>query len=107
VVQLSDSVSTTSSVLAATPTAVKSAYDLAAAAVAADNFHLAMGFTTTTIETFSRNLTVVNSATWGASGRVLFAMFTPVKDLTIGTASFYCTTTPTTTTTEKDNNDTK
>ena len=33
VVQLSDSVSTTSSILAATPTAVKSAYDLAAAAI--------------------------------------------------------------------------
>jgi len=33
VVQLSDSTSTTSSVLAATPTAVKSAYDLANAAV--------------------------------------------------------------------------
>jgi hypothetical protein len=35
IVQLSDSVSTTSSVLAATPTAVKTAYDLAAAAVPA------------------------------------------------------------------------
>jgi hypothetical protein len=33
IVQLSDSVSTTSSVLAATPTAVKSAYDLAALAL--------------------------------------------------------------------------
>jgi hypothetical protein len=80
---------------------VKSSYDLAAAAVAADNFHLAMGFTTTTIETFSRNLTVVNSVGWGASGRVLFAMFTPVKNLTIGTASFYCATTATTTTTAR------
>jgi hypothetical protein len=33
IVQLSDSISTTSSVLAATPTAVKSAYDLAALAL--------------------------------------------------------------------------
>ena len=101
VTTLTDSTSSTSTTTAATPASVKSSYDLAAAAVAADNFHLAMGFTTTTIETFSRNLTVVNSATWGASGRVLFAMFTPVKNLTIGTASFYCTTTPTTTTTAR------
>jgi trimeric autotransporter adhesin len=39
IVQLSDSTGTTSSVLAATPTAVKSAYDLAAAALPAAGAH--------------------------------------------------------------------
>jgi hypothetical protein len=80
---------------------VKSSYDLAAAAVAADNFHLAQGFTTTTIETFARNANLPNSISWTSTGRVYFAIFTPVKNLTIGTASFYCTTTATTTTTAR------
>jgi hypothetical protein len=80
---------------------VKSSYDLAAAAVAADNFHLAQGFTAATIETFARNASLPNSISWTSSGRVYFSMFTPVKNLTIGTASFYCTTTPTTTTTAR------
>ena len=101
VTTLTDSTSSTSTTTAATPASVKSSYDLAAAAVAADNFHLAQGFTATTIETFARNANVPNSISWTSTGRVYFAIFTPVKNLTIGTASFYCTTTPTTTTTAR------
>ena len=101
VTTLTDSTSSTSTTTAATPASVKSSYDLAAAAVAADNFHLAQGFTATTIETFARNASLPNSLSWTSTGRVYFAIFTPVKNLTIGTASFYCTNTPTTTTTAR------
>jgi len=101
VTTLTDSTSSTSTTTAATPASVKSSYDLAAAAVAADNFHLAQGFTATTIETFARNANLPNTISWTSTGRVYFAIFTPVKNLTIGTASFYCTATPTTTTTAR------
>lgn len=101
VTTLTDSANSTSTTTAATPASVKSSYDLAAAAVAANNFHLAQGFTATTIETFARNANVPNSISWTSSGRVYFAIFTPVKNLTISTASFYCTTTATTTTTAR------
>jgi hypothetical protein len=97
VVQLSDSTSTTSSVLAATPTAVKSSYDLAAAAVAANNLHLAFGYTATTIETYPRNIGNLNSIVQ-TTGRAIHAMFTPVKDLTVGTASMWITAAATTST---------
>ena len=97
VVQLSDSTSTTSSVLAATPTAVKSSYDLAAAAVAANNLHLALGYTATTIETWPRNIGALNSIVQ-TTGRAIHAMFTPVKDLTVGTASIWVAAAATTST---------
>ena len=89
VVQLSNSVSTTSSVLAATPTAVKTAYDLAAAAAAADNVHLSLGFGSSAIETWSRGNAATTAASWTSSGRAQFAMFTPVKNLTVSAASLF------------------
>jgi len=101
VTTLTDATDSTSTTTAATPASVKSSYDLAAAAVSADNFHLAQGFTATTIETFARNASLPNSISWTSTGRVFFAMFTPVKNLTIGTASFYCVGTATTTTTAR------
>ena len=64
VVQLSDSTSTTSSVLAATPTAVKSAYDLAAAAIATSTL-------TTAGDTLYRNATVPTRLGIGTAGQVL------------------------------------
>jgi hypothetical protein len=70
VVQLSDSTSTTSSTLAATPTAVKSAYDLASAALpkaggtVTGNINLdvaaALVFEGTTADAFETTLTVVD-----------------------------------------------
>ena len=63
-VQLSDSTSTTSSVLAATPTAVKSAYDLAAAAIATSTL-------TTAGDTLYRNATVPARLGIGTVGQVL------------------------------------
>jgi hypothetical protein len=63
-VQLSDSTSTTSSVLAATPTAVKSAYDLAAAAIATSTL-------TTAGDTLYRNATVPARLGIGTAGQVL------------------------------------
>ena len=64
VVQLSDSTSTTSSVLAATPTAVKSAYDLANAAIAKTTV-------TTAGDILYRNATVPTRLAIGTVGQVL------------------------------------
>ena len=64
VVQLSDSTSTTSSVLAATPTAVKSAYDLANAAIAKTTV-------TTAGDVIYRNATVPTRLGIGTVGQVL------------------------------------
>ena len=63
-VQLSDSTSTTSSVLAATPTAVKSAYDLADAAIAKTTV-------TTAGDIIYRNATVPTRLGIGTAGQVL------------------------------------
>jgi len=63
-VQLSDSTSTTSSVLAATPTAVKSAYDLADAAIAKSTV-------TTAGDIIYRNATVPVRLGIGTAGQVL------------------------------------
>ena len=63
-VQLSDSTSTTSSVLAATPTAVKSAYDLATAAIAKSTV-------TTAGDIIYRNATVPTRLGIGTAGQVL------------------------------------
>ena len=64
VVQLSDSTSTTSSVLASTPTATKSAYDLAAAAIAKSTV-------TTAGDIIYRNATVPVRLGIGTAGQVL------------------------------------
>ena len=64
VVQLSDSTSTTSSVLASTPTATKSAYDLANAAIA-------KSLLTTAGDTIYRNATVPARLGIGTAGQVL------------------------------------
>jgi hypothetical protein len=64
VVQLSDSTSTTSSVLASTPTATKSAYDLAAAAIAKSTV-------TTAGDVIYRNATVPTRLGIGTAGQVL------------------------------------
>ncbi len=63
-VQLSDSTSTTSSILAATPTAVKSAYDLADAAIAKTTV-------TTAGDIIYRNATVPTRLGIGTAGQVL------------------------------------
>jgi hypothetical protein len=63
-VQLSDSTSTTSSVLAATPTAVKAAYDLADAAIAKSTL-------TTAGDIVYRNATVPVRLAIGTAGQVL------------------------------------
>ena len=63
-VQLSDSTSTTSSVLAATPTAVKSAYDLADGAIAKTTV-------TTAGDIIYRNATVPTRLGLGTAGQVL------------------------------------
>lgn len=63
-VQLSDSTSTTSSVLASTPTAVKSAYDLADAAIAKSTV-------TTAGDIIYRNATVPTRLGIGTAGQVL------------------------------------
>lgn len=64
VVQLSNSTSTTSSILAATPTAVKSAYDLADAAIAKTTV-------TTAGDIIYRNATVPTRLGIGTAGQVL------------------------------------
>ena len=90
-VQLSDSTSTTSSVLAATPTAVKSAYDLANTAVQGDPFAAMM---------FGSSSVIGNSLRWilltsgsGTSGRIHHNRFIPYKNFTVNSLSFTGSTT--------------
>ena len=92
VTTLIDSTSSTSTTTAATPAAVKVAFDAAGSAVAANNYHAALGFTTTSIETIPRSFSTIGNVNFSASGRIFFSMFRPVKDLTVGTASIYCVT---------------
>ena len=101
-VQLSDSTSTTSSILAATPTAVKSAYDLANAAIAkaivdakgdliaataADTVsRLAVGANGTVLTADSAEATGIKWAAPASSGKVLQVVTTNKTD-TFSTAS--------------------
>jgi hypothetical protein len=85
VVQLSDSVSTTSSVLAATPTAVKTAYDIATAGWEAFTFGAAG-----VMATHPRFiLTAANAPT---SGVILHNKIVPHKTVTISNIAFTCAT---------------
>jgi hypothetical protein len=70
-VQLSDSTSTTSSVLASTPTAVKSAYDLATTANTTANAAIAKTTVTTAGDIIYRNATVPTRLGIGTAGQVL------------------------------------
>ena len=88
-VQLSDSVSTTSSVLAATPTAVKSAYDLANLAVSKTGLE---GYLfSSTVGTAIPNAPhfVFNSgASFGSSGSVLHTRIIPHRNITVSNLAF-------------------
>jgi len=70
-VQLSDSTSTTSSILAATPTAVKSAYDLADTANTTANAAIAKTTVTTAGDIIYRNATVPTRLAIGTANQVL------------------------------------
>jgi hypothetical protein len=85
VVQLSDSVSTTSSVLAATPTAVKTAYDIATAGWEAHTFG-----TAGVIATVPRF--VLTSSTAPASGTIIHNRIIPHRDFTVTNIAFAATT---------------
>jgi hypothetical protein len=91
VVQLSDSTSTTSSVLAATPTAVKSAYDLANAALPVDTFGLFEFGSSTVIATHPR-FVLQNSAS-NPTGQVHHTKLIPHKNFTVSNIAFVCVTT--------------
>jgi hypothetical protein len=82
-VQLSDSTSTTSSILAATPTAVKSAYDLANGAVAKSTFTTKGDIVAATAASTISRLGV------GTNGQVLTADSTAATGLKWGAASSY------------------
>jgi hypothetical protein len=86
VVQLSDSTSTTSSVLAATPTAVKAAYDFADLALTDAAFEAFNFGSAGTIGNKPKYvLTTTISAT---SGLIYHNEFTPHKNVTVGSISF-------------------
>ena len=70
-VQLSDSTSTTSSILAATPTAVKSAYDLATTAQSTADAAIAKSTVTTAGDIIYRNATVPTRLGIGTANQVL------------------------------------
>ena len=91
VVQLSDSVSTTSSVLAATPTAVKSAYDLANAAypkTAIDNFNFG-----TTSSVGILPLWACSAVAGNLSGVATYLRIVPTRDITVSNISMYSSST--------------
>jgi len=81
VVQLSDSVSTTSSLLAATPTAVKTAYDIATAGWEAHTFG-----TAGVIATVPRFVLTVG--TTPASGTIVHSRIIPHRDFTVTNIAF-------------------
>jgi hypothetical protein len=81
VVQLSDSVSTTSSVLAATPTAVKSAYDIATAGWEAFTFG-----TAGVVATHPRFL--LTTTTGGTSGQIQHTRLVPHRNFTTSNIAF-------------------
>ena len=81
VVQLSDSVSTTSSVLAATPTAVKTAYDIATAGWEAFNFGTAGIIATAPRFMFT-------TATVPASGTISHSRIIPHRDFVVTNIAF-------------------
>jgi hypothetical protein len=81
VVQLSDSVSTTSSVLAATPTAVKAAYDIATAGWEAHTFG-----TAGVIATVPRLM--LGLVTTPASGTISHSRIIPHRDFTVTNIAF-------------------
>ena len=85
-VQLSDSTSTTSSVLAATPTAVKSAYDLANLAVTNAGFEASSFGAAGVIATHPRfNLTVSGTVT---AGTIFHTKIIPHKTMSVSNISF-------------------
>jgi hypothetical protein len=85
-VQLSDSTSTTSSVLAATPTAVKSAYDLANAALPVDTFALYAFGSSTIIATLPRY--VLSATITNATGTVYHTRMVAHRNFTVGNIAF-------------------
>jgi hypothetical protein len=87
-VQLSDSTSTTSSVLAATPTAVKSAYDLANLAVTNAGFEAYNFSASGVIGTFPRFSATL--ATSNVVGQVAHTKIVPHKDFTVSNIKFTC-----------------
>jgi hypothetical protein len=87
VVQLSDSVSTTSSVLAATPTAVKAAYDLTNSGLAAYLFGATIGGEIPTAPHFT-----FNAAVSTASGTIYWARIVPYRTITVSNIAFGNTT---------------
>lgn len=88
VVRLSDSVSTTSSVLAATPTAVKSAYDIATAALTSSGFaQYNQGQGTSAVITNAPwyVFSAISSFTLGA---IMFNRIVPYRNITVSNIAF-------------------
>jgi hypothetical protein len=87
-VQLSDSTSTTSSVLAATPTAVKSAYDLAAAALVKSVYTASLYFAASQVETLNRAY-INGTSQRPQQGRTHLQFFVAPDTITVGTATVW------------------
>ena len=85
VLQLTDSTSSTSTTTAATPNAVKSAYDLANSAVSKTALRRLLG-QDNSIETIPRFGMVTNVA--GTSGSARFVAITPIENMTISAITF-------------------
>lgn len=81
IVQLTDSTSSTSTTTAATPNAVKSAYDLANNAVSISLYQAMMGQSSSVIDVPDRVMVTANNA--GTAGNITVSLFTPSSNLTI------------------------
>jgi len=79
VTTLTDSANSTSTTTAATPNSIK---------LFVDNLYSSYNFPTNGIETFSKSLGAVGLAGFG-SGITFLTVFVPLKDMTVGTATFF------------------
>lgn len=89
IVQLTDSTSSTSTTTAATPNSVKTAYDLANAAVSKTAYKASWG-SDSVLETVPR--VMATTSTTLASGSIRFTQVVPVQDITVSSISFASTT---------------
>jgi hypothetical protein len=89
VLQLTDSTSSTSTTTAATPNAVKTAYDLANSAIPKDAWDWLFSQSSTAIDTVPR-LTVQAGNQAAINGSIFFMPIVPIRDFTVSNLSINC-----------------
>jgi len=81
ILQLTDSIASTSTTTAATPNSVKTSYDLANAAIATSLHQAMTGQSSSVVDAPERDRVTASNA--GTAGNINFTFFTPVSDISI------------------------